>query len=331
MEHTTATSFGENLIWHGDYAMIVNAHELGHQWWGDYVTCAEWEEIWLNEGFASYTEALWLEYEWGEEWLAYYVWEDQRASYLSWKDYEGEFSLYDPDYMWGGTVYDKGSFVVHMLRFVMGDDAFFEGLRLYADNHAHDAATTEDLRAAMESIHGVDLSWFFDQWVYRAGDPSYRIGLTNTELEDGSWQVDVHVEQTAGDTWSMPVEWLLVMDDGSTVYDLQWVEGEYSAHSSCHDQPAHTIDFSPDAHLLYDLLEHDMDGYEPAEIVCGEPGPADTGDSEAPPEDTGPGDSEGGIDPPDGLCGCAAPASAGPLLFIITFLGALPWLTRRRR
>jgi aminopeptidase N len=330
MEHTTATSFGQDLIWHGDYAMIVNVHELGHQWWGDHVTCAEWEEIWLNEGFASYTEALWLEHAWGEEWLAWYVWEEQRASYLAWHDYEGVFALYDPDYMWGGTVYDKGSFVVHMLRFVMGDEAFFEGLRLYAQTHAHDVATTEDLRAVMESVHGGSLGWFFDQWVYRAGDPSYRVGLSNTRLRDGSWQVDVHVEQTASETWSMPVEWLLELEDGSQRADERWVEGAYSVHSVCLDQAAVDLEFSPHANLLYERLVYDLDGYEPAEIVCGEVEPGETGDSEPSPEDSGPGDSEGGVEPPAGLCGCAAPPSPGMVLLFLSTLGALPWIRRRR-
>jgi aminopeptidase N len=330
MEHTTATSFGENLIWHGDYARIVNVHELGHQWWGDWVTCAEWEEIWLNEGFASYSEALWVEHEYGEDGLAWYVWDDQRESYMAWKEYEGEFALYDPDYMWGGTVYDKGSFVLHMLRFVLGDDAFFAGLARYGEAHGHDVATTEDLRAAMEAEHGDDLDWFFDEWVYRAGEPSYRVGVTNTPLEDGTWQVDVHVAQTARDTWAMPVEWLLVMQDGQTVYDLQWVEGEASVHSSCHDQPADSIDFSPYAHLLYGELEHDMDGFEPADIVCGDPAPGDTDDSSPPLDDTGPGDSAGGVELPGGLCGCAAPAPPWALLALLSTMGALPWLIRRR-
>ena len=332
MEHTTATSFGENLIRHGDYATIVNVHELGHQWWGDYVTCAEWEEIWLNEGFASYTEALWVEFSEGEDQLARYVWDDQRASYMEWKQYEGEFALYDPDYMWGGTVYDKGSFVVHMLRFVLGDDAFFAGLQHYADTHAHDAATTEDLRAAMESTHGADLSWFFDQWVYRAGEPSYRVGITNTELASGGWQVDYHIEQTSTEHWSMPVELLLGLEDGSEVALTEWVEGPYTVISSCLDQPATDLEFSPDAHLLYGEVETDHDAFEPAPIVCGdvEPGDTgDTGDSGTPTDDTGPHDSEGGIETPKGLCGCTAPPTPWAL-FLLTTLGALPWLRRRR-
>ncbi len=333
MEHTTATSFGEDLIWHADYATIVNVHELGHHWWGDYVTCAEWEEIWLNEGFASYTEALWIEEARGEDWLARYVWDEQRASYLAWKDWEGEFSLYDPDYMWGGTVYDKGSFVVHMLRFVLGDEAFFDGMILYAETHAHDVATTEDFRAAMETHHGAELDWFFEQWVYQAGDPSYRVGITNTNLGADGWQVDVHVEQTARGSWTMPVEWILELESGGQLEDTQWVGDGTTVVTYCMEEPATGIEFSPEAHLLYDELDYDLDGFGTVEISCGEL-PEDTGDT-APPADTGdsgdpgePADTGEESESPGGTCGCSA-SDAATLPFLL--LGALPWLTRRRR
>ncbi len=336
MEHTTATSYGEDLIWYGDYASIVNVHELGHHWWGDYVTCAEWEEIWLNEGFASYTEALWIEHAWGEDWAESYVWDEQRDSYLQWKDWEGEFALYDPDYMWGGTVYDKGSVVLHMLRFVVGDEAFFGGMALYAETHAHDVATTEDFRAAMESTYGSDLDWFFEQWVYRAGDPSYRVGITNTDLGSDGWQVDVHVEQTAWATWAMPVEWVLELEDGSTQEDIQWVESDDTVVSYCLDQAAVGIDFSPHAHLLYDELEVDLDGFDQPEIVCGAV-PVDTGDTgdtadtgeSGFPADTGPGDSGEDPEEPEGTCGCSATGTLVPSFLFL--LGAMPWLTTRRR
>jgi aminopeptidase N len=327
MEHTTATSFGEDLIWHGDYATLINVHELGHQWWGDYVTCASWEEIWLNEGFASYTEALWVEHAWGEEWLEYYVWEDQRASYMQWKEWEGEFALYDPDYMWGGTVYDKGSFVLHMLRFVMGDDAFFEGLRAYAGAFAHDVATTEDLQGIMEASHGDGLDWFFEQWVYRAGEPSYRVGLGNTQLEDGSWQVDIHIEQTSEEHWSMPVELLLGLEDDREVALSAWVEGAYTVVSTCLDQPATELEFSPHAHLLYGEVDTDHGAFGPAELVCGD-APRDSGDTgDGGVDDSEPDTGEGpGVS--KGRCGCGAQGTPWLLLPLLSLLGASPWFRR---
>jgi len=333
MEHTTKTSFGEGLIEYGEYAQIVNAHELGHQWWGDYVTCAEWEEIWLNEGFASYSEALWVEHVYGQDGLQYYIWEQQREGYLQWKEIEGEFSLYDPDYMWGGTVYDKGSLVLHMLRFVMGDEAFFSGLGEYADRHAHDVATSEDLRSAMESTYGEDLSWFFDQWVYQGGDPSYVVGLTSTDLGEDGWQVDVHVSQTAEGSWDMPVEWVLELEDGSSFEDLQWVVGEQTVVSYCLEAAGSGLDFSPHAHLLYDIVLVDHDAFSPAERSCGEV-PDDTGDTGPRPEDSGetgldPQDSGEGSGEPKGRCGCITRAWPRWSLLLLIF-GWLPWLVARR-
>ena len=323
MEHTTKTSFGEEIITYGPYAGLVNVHELAHQWWGDWVTCAAWEEIWLNEGFASYSEALWIEATEGQDALWDYVWLDQRDSYLNWIEWEGEFALYDPDYMWGGTVYDKGSFVLHMLRFVLGDEAFFDGLGRYADSHGGDVATTEDLRAAMEAAWGADLSWFFDEWVYRAGDPSYRVGITNTAMEDGTWQVDVHVRQTGDGVWAMPVEWTLYLEGGATLDDLQWIDARTSVVSTCLGEPATGIDFSPDAHLLYRDLEVDLDGFSPAPPVCGTPL-----DDSAPPVDTAPDTGDGAATPPRS-CGCGAAGTPAALLFAL--LGGLPCLARRRR
>ncbi|MFH1463511.1 MAG: M1 family metallopeptidase [Pseudomonadota bacterium] len=322
MEHTTKTSFGDELIGYGRYATLVDAHELAHQWWGDWVTCAEWEEIWLNEGFASYSEALWVEATEGEDALRDYLWIEQRDSYLNWLDWEGEFALYDPDYMWGGTVYDKGSFVLHMLRFVVGDEAFFDGLARYRDAHGGDVATTEDLRAAMEAAFGDSLEWFFDEWVYRAGDPSYRVGITNQQLDDGTWQVDVHVQQTGAETWAMPVEWTLHLRDGQELADEHWIDAPRAVVSTCLGQPATGIDFSPHAHLLYRDLQVDLDGFDPAPVVCGPP-PDDT----APPGDSAADTGDGG-EPGVRSCGCGAPGV--PAVLLIALLGGLPWLTRRR-
>jgi hypothetical protein len=210
-----------------------------------------------------------------------------------------------------------------MLRFVVGDEAFFEGLGRYSDAHGGDVATTEDFRAAMEAAWGSDLDWFFDEWVYRAGDPSYRVGITNTELDDGTWQVDVHVVQTGDDPWVMPVEWTLLLENGATLDDLQWIDARTTVVSTCLREPASGIDFSPHAHLLYRDLEVDLHGFAPAPIVCGAPS-----DDTAPPVDSAPDTGDGG-GPPRRSCGCGAVGA--PLSLLFALLGGLPWLARRER
>lgn len=267
MEHTTATTFSDGLV-ESEWGELVNAHELAHHWWGDWVTLAEWPEIWLNEGFASYGETLWVEASRGEAAMAEYA-SAQRDSYLAWRELEGTFPLYDPEYMWGGTVYDKGAFVLHMLRAEVGDDAFFAGLRLYLEVHGGDVATTADLQAAMESSSGEDLSWFFDQWVYQAGEPSYQVRVLHRELKEG-YQVDLHVTELTEGEWRVPVELELVLEDGQVESISGWIEGDEGVITACTDLPVEDLRFDPGVRLLYGAVEVFPAVQASAPLTCGE-------------------------------------------------------------
>jgi aminopeptidase N len=269
MEHPTATSFGADNL--GEPGVeLLNAHEVAHHWWGNDVTCASWDEIWLNEGFATYGEVLWVEETRGEEEAATYR-RVLRDSYHAWKPFEGDSPLYAPTFMWGGTVYDKGALVVHQLREVVGEVAFVDGLRAYREAHHFDVATSEDLREAMEGASGQDLGWFFDQWVYRGGDPDLVVGVRSTEMLDGTWQVDVHVRQT-GDAWRFPARWNLVLDDGTALPAREWVEGGDQVWSTCTGAPAADLEFDPGEDLLYASLAYDDAAFAPAELACGRTG-----------------------------------------------------------
>jgi Peptidase family M1 domain/Peptidase M1 N-terminal domain len=173
MEHQTATTFGHSLVNTGSrhYEHIV-AHELGHQWWGDYVGPRTFANIWLNEGFASYTEALWAE-NFSEEdrqvMLAGF-----RSQFYS-HDSNTRHPIYDPPngHLFCTTIYKKGGWILHMLRWVVGDQNFFDGLQHYADLHGFESASSPDFQAAMEAVSGMDLTSFFDEWVYGQGYPEY--------------------------------------------------------------------------------------------------------------------------------------------------------------
>ncbi|MBD3163298.1 MAG: hypothetical protein GF346_12535 [Candidatus Eisenbacteria bacterium] len=166
MEHQTLTSYGEYAIDGTDHNDWLVAHELAHQWWGDLVTPASFDHIWLNEGFARFSEAIWFESQLGFE-----------AGYRAWihgmrrESFPGP--IVPPEFLFNTTVYLKGAWVLHMLRGVLGDEGFFDGLNLYADRHAYGNADTEDLCAAFEEATGRPLGWFFDQWIYRPGRPAY--------------------------------------------------------------------------------------------------------------------------------------------------------------
>jgi len=173
MEHQTLTTLNQGHIsgtHRGDY---VIAHELAHQWFGDAITMRSWSHIWLNEGFATYSEALWFEHNKGKKFYHQYM-EGMDLGY-----FEGTVFVEDTTdipTLFSRTVYRKGAWVLHMLRGVLGDSVFLDGLKKYAtdpDFH-YGNATTEDFQNICETVSNMDLDWFFEQWIYRHGRPVYR-------------------------------------------------------------------------------------------------------------------------------------------------------------
>jgi hypothetical protein len=209
MEHSTNSSYGYNLITGDNYYDWIIAHELAHQWWGDSVTPETWEDIWLNEGFASHSEALWFEHLGGAE--AYH-------SYMAGL-YSSSFSgpLYDPFYLFSSTVYDKGAWVMHMLRGVMGDTGFFQGLRDWYTGHKDATGNTAQFQTTMEALYGGSLDFFFQQWVYNANRPRYEYGYTTADLGSGTFRNYVRIAQTQTNAgvFTMPVDLTLITSSGS--------------------------------------------------------------------------------------------------------------------
>lgn len=229
MEHQTCTSYGAVLIRGDNYYDWILVHELAHQWWGDWVTCATWDDIWLNEGFASYSEALWFEHLGGVSSYRDYV-----DSY----DYYGYFDgpIYDPWSTFSRTVYDKGALVLHMLRRVLELDGGAQShypldgllsvLSTYSSSKAYDSATTPEFQAAAESVYGSSLDWFFQEWVYGANRPEYEYSWIASNAGD-HWDVMVHVEQVQSDAglFTMPIDILIETtgpDELVTVWNDQW-------------------------------------------------------------------------------------------------------------
>jgi hypothetical protein len=202
MEHqtntsTTSSSFG--------YSQPVVSHELGHQWWGDMVTCADWHHIWINEGFAVYSEALYFEADSG---INYY------HAYMNSFEYGGGGSIYidDTTSVWnifGAIVYDKGGWVLHMLRHVVGDEDFFQSLQNYRDQFIWTHASTEDFQGVVEATSGMDLDWFFQEWIYGTYRPNYRYSYQSEEDPSGGWNTYLHVRQIQSSepqVFTMPID-----------------------------------------------------------------------------------------------------------------------------
>jgi aminopeptidase N len=212
MEHQTCTSYSAGLVT-GDhrYDWVV-AHELAHQWWGDLVTLGDWRDIWLNEGFATYSEAVWVEDQQG---FAAYVDYMRRLDIGS---FQG--SVYNPTYLFSSTVYKKGAWVLHMLRHVLGDALFTQLLRDWAIQYAYGNAVTADFQALAESMHGQSLAWFFDEWVYNPGKPLYAYWWLPVHLGGGAWAVTLNVEQEQIDAppFKMPIDIGVVTASGDTTW-----------------------------------------------------------------------------------------------------------------
>jgi aminopeptidase N len=323
MEHTTATTFGMDLIGSPN-AEFVNAHELAHHWFGNLATPNEWPEIWLNEGFASYAEVLWVEHQYGEDVAIGYL-QEQRDSYLAWQELEGMSTLYDPLFMWGGLVYDKGSIVVHMLRHTVGDEAFSAAMTNYLQAHAHGNVTTGDLQLALEDTHGSSLEWFFTQWVYQARDPAYLWGVTQIEMDDGTWQVDIHIEQRAEGSWSMPIE--VSMTDVTGEHEMVVAQsGDGTVVTTlCFDSMIDTVHFNPRARALYSEAGRDDDAFWPDEISCG----TVDGSTTPPPGPEASQDSTSAVRPTTGAKGCSCSTSSTTHLWPWSIILALVCLVRR--
>jgi aminopeptidase N len=163
MENQTLTGIGSNFISGNRYFTDIYVHELAHSWWGNAVGPHTWKDIWLNEGFSTYSEALYSEHKYGEDALI--------STMMSKFDENFTGRLYDPgNDLFSNTIYSKGAWVLHMLRWETGDSLFFNILRKYYDLYKYKTASTQDFQELVETLTAKDFTWFFNQWVLEGED-----------------------------------------------------------------------------------------------------------------------------------------------------------------
>jgi len=204
MEHQTCSSMGF-------YGQGVIAHELAHQWFGDKITCKDWHHIWLNEGFASYSEGVYYEAIGGQS--AYNQFIENEMNYA--RQAQGTIWVQEitniGEIFNGARSYAKGGIVLHMLRGVVGDSTFFDILRAYAaDPHlAYDVATTEDFQAVAENVYDHSLDYFFQEWIYGENYPKYNVNWRNTFVNGNKFQIDLNLTQEVNSEpsfFTMPIQ-----------------------------------------------------------------------------------------------------------------------------
>jgi len=222
MENTTAVIHGSFLnqtdreILDNNHEDVIS-HELFHHWFGDYVTCEEWSNLTLNEGFATYGEYLWQEYKYGrdvadqnarESMLGYISTTAKSANHLIRYEYK------EPDDLFDANSYNKGGAVIHMLRKYVGDDAFFLSLKIYLEKNKFSAVEADNLRLAFEEVTGEDLHWFFNQWFYGTGYPKL---LIEHHYSDSlkEYSINIHQKQdlTKFPCFKLPVDIDIYIDN----------------------------------------------------------------------------------------------------------------------
>jgi aminopeptidase N len=202
MENSSATTNTSQSLQHpklapefitGQDGLI--SHELGHQWFGDLVTCKDWGDIWLNEGFATFMEFVWTESHFGKEQADYERWEGARQWFAETNLYNKPIVRHDfnDSGEFDGNAYTKGGWVLYMLRHQLGEDAFYRGLKHYLEVNRGKNAVTADLAKAMEESTHTNVDQFFGQWLYGAGAPKFDLSY---QYDDAKHEVALTVKQT---------------------------------------------------------------------------------------------------------------------------------------
>lgn len=252
MEHQTCTSIGVvSTNWESIYA-----HELSHQWFGDLVTCHDWHHIWMNEGFATYSEALWVESEYGS--YSYHAYIDYSLGSMSfWAiDPIYRYTVNDPWYIFSRTVYSKGMWVLHMLRHLVGDSTFFEIMHDYPNDpaFAFKDVTTEQFRDYCEGKSGMDLDWFFYQWIYEPYFPVYHWGYQTHQI-GGQDYLYLQIDQKQSlsgysHLYKMPIDVVIRYSDGSRDSLVVWDSLETQSFDIPISGTVQQVYFDPDNWVL---------------------------------------------------------------------------------
>jgi aminopeptidase N len=232
MENTSATSISTHSLVNPalatedrDGADDVISHELAHQWFGDLVTCKDWGNLWLNEGFATFFERVWTEHRFGTDESDFDFWRDQNHWFREPRMFPVPIVSRDftDSTEYEGNVYDKAGWVLRMLREKLGDEAFYRALHHYLDANRGQNVVTADLQKAIEQATSVDVDKFFEQWIYNAGAPKFDVSYA---YDADAKRVELTVKQTQKiegrvSLFDVPVDIEIATDKGREIHTIE--------------------------------------------------------------------------------------------------------------
>jgi aminopeptidase N len=259
MENTTLTTLTENTIFSSATENLrssrqLDAHEMAHQWFGDYVTCKDWSQLWLNEGFATYYTHLYEGHKFGPDAMLYGLYEDAQRSVLPqsadkrpivYRNYRNTSEQFDY------RAYPKGSWVLHMLRSQLGPELYRDCIRHYLQRHALQSVVSDDLRQTVEELSGRPFDRFFDQWVYHGGCPELKVDYRwdgKTEMA----QVTIRQTHETNDSillFELPTKLRFVVGDEIIDHPILIQDEEHEFHVPLPGQPR-IVRFDPDYSVL---------------------------------------------------------------------------------
>jgi aminopeptidase N len=262
MENTTATIHQESA--QQDARELVDgnnwegtiAHELFHQWFGDYVTAESWSNLTLNESFADYSQTLWEEYKYGKDAGAAENYQGMQGYLQSGSESKDlvRFFYADKEDMFDQVSYQKGGRILNMLRNFVGDSAFFKALNLYLTTNKFKAAEAHHLRLAMEEVSGRDLNWFFNQWYFSNGHPSVTIDY---EYDDAAGKVNVIIKQIqkSGKLFILPVA-VDIYNGANKVRHTVWAKNAVDTFTFTYTKRPDLVNVDGDKVLLWNKKDN---------------------------------------------------------------------------
>jgi aminopeptidase N len=243
MENTSAITLADNwavpdarLRMDNNHESLL-AHELAHQWWGDVVTCRDFRHVWLNESFATYFDPLYVEYTIGRDEFDYRMFSNQNNG-INVDKSQGRKPVVSEN-SFGTNVYSRGSTILHMLRFLLGEQLFWKAINHYITKFQFQPVETNDFKLAIEEATGQNLYWFFDQWLYKAGYPIFDVSFSWSE---SSKTLSLNVTQTQTmdsltGVFRMPVDIEITTEKNVLTYRINILQKDSTYSLPCSEQP----------------------------------------------------------------------------------------------